>query len=71
MTQKETLAAIRAAGMAARYSAEFGEWRVTFTADDMPSAERREAVASYTDDAQDALDTARAMRAHAERHGFQ
>jgi hypothetical protein len=71
MTQRETLAAIKAAGMAARYSAEFGEWRVTFTADDMPSAERREAVACYTPDSEDAISTARAMRAHAERHGFQ
>lgn len=64
MTQKQTLAAIKAAGMTARYSADWREWRVTFTAADMPSAERREAVSYYTDDAQDALDTARAMRAH-------
>jgi hypothetical protein len=71
MTQRGTLAAIRAAGMAARYSAEWGEYRVTFNASDLPSAERREAVAAYTSDAQDALDTAKAMRAHAERHGFQ
>lgn len=64
MTQKQTLAAIKALGLAARYSAEFGEYRVTYTPADVPSAERREALASYTPDAADALGTARAMREH-------
>jgi len=64
VTQRETLAAIRALGMAARYSAEFAEWRVTFPASEMPDAERREAVACYCSDNSDALDNARAMRAH-------
>jgi hypothetical protein len=62
MTQRETLAAIRAVGMAARYSAEFGEWRVTFPAAEMPDPERREAVACYCNDNSEALDNARAMR---------
>lgn len=64
MTKKETLAAIKAAGMTARWSSEWQEWRVTFTANDMPSAERREAVAAYCTDNQEALDNANAMRRH-------
>lgn len=58
MTQKETLAQIRALGMAGRYSADWKEWRVTLRAEDEPDAERREAIAYYTHDAEDALHTA-------------
>lgn len=62
MTRKDTLDAIKALGMSARYSTEWGEYRVTLRAEDEPSRERREAMAYYTDDAKDALGTARAMR---------
>jgi hypothetical protein len=64
MTRKETLAAIKALGLAGRYSAEYGEYRVTYSPADVASAERREALASYTPDSADALGTARAMREH-------
>jgi hypothetical protein len=67
MTRKETLAAVRAAGMVATYDADAGEYRVTFPASEM-DAERREAVACYTSDGDDALGSARAMRAHADAH---
>lgn len=63
MTIKETLAAIKAANMHARWNSEAREYRVTFPPGSM-SEERREEVASYTPDPQDALDTAKAMRAH-------
>lgn len=62
MTRKDTLEQIKALGMSARYSAEWGEYRVTLRAEDEPSRERREAIAYYTHDAEDALGTARAMR---------
>lgn len=69
MTRKQALAAIRAAGMSGRYSPEWGEWRVTYPASELPSAERREAVAVYCSDNQEAADNAAAMRRHAEQHG--
>lgn len=62
MTRKDTLEQIKALGMSALYSPEAGEYRVTLRAEDEPSRERREAIAYYTHDANDALGTARAMR---------
>ena len=62
MTQKETLAQIKAAGMSGRYDADTREYRVTLPPKDQPDAERREAIAYYTNDAKDALKTAEAMR---------
>jgi hypothetical protein len=66
-TIKETIAAIRAADMSGRWSPEFGEWRITFPQKDMPDAERREAVAYYTPDNDDALSSAQVMRERFER----
>ena len=63
MTKKETRDQIKALGMAASFSAEWGEWRVTLRVVDEPDAARREAIAYYTHDAEDALQTAAAMRA--------
>lgn len=62
MNRKDTLEAIRAAGMAGTYDAGTREYRVTYPAQEMPDKERREAVASYTDDPADAIGTAKAMR---------
>lgn len=63
MTKAETLAAIRALpNMTARYISDTGEYRVTMT---NVSRERAEAIACYTDDAEDALGTARDMAARA------
>lgn len=67
MTIKETLAAIKAAGMVGRWSPELSEFRVAFKASDLPSATRREDAAYYTGSRQDAVDTARAMRAWFDR----
>lgn len=66
-TIKETLAAIKAANMVGRWTADYHEWRITFPQTDMPSAERREAVAYYTPDNDDALATAQIMRERFER----
>lgn len=62
MTIKATLAAIRAMRMSASYRAEYREYRITYPAYEMPSATRREDCACYTNDAQDAIGTATAMR---------
>lgn len=67
-TIKETLAAIRAAGMHGRYDSEAREYRVTFMPGEMNET-RREAVASYQTDALDAIATAQAMRAQVKRPG--
>ena len=58
MTQKETLKGLKALGCKARYSAEWGEYRVT-----LPnlSPEREEAIAYYTSDPYDAVLTGSAM----------
>lgn len=63
MTRKETFAAIREVGMSVSYDAETGEYRVTFPASEM-NAERREAVAYYTPDGEDAIGSAHHMRNH-------
>lgn len=60
-------AAIRGMGMAV--SSFQGELRVTFQRMDMPNATEREAVAYYTTDTDDAVDTARAMLIHAQAKG--
>lgn len=62
MNRKQTLAAIRAERMAVTYDADCGEYRVTFGRDEMPDAERREAVAYYTPDSDDAYGSALHMR---------
>jgi hypothetical protein len=58
MTQKETLRTLGTLGLKARYSAEWGEYRVTLPD---PSAEREEAMAYYTSDPEDAISTGIAM----------
>lgn len=40
-----------------------GEYRITFPASEIHSSEQREALAYYTEDADDAIGTARLMRA--------
>lgn len=54
-------------GMRATWNKETYEYRVAYAAAAMPQNEKREATAYYTDDAQDAIDTARRMSA--ELHG--
>lgn len=63
MTQAQTISAIRgiAPHMVARFIPETGEYRVTFSRQFMPDATKREDCAYYTNDAQDAIDTARVM----------
>jgi hypothetical protein len=58
MTIKKTLAKLKELGCKARYSAEWGEYRVT-----LPnlSPEREEAIAYYTFDPNDAVLTGSAM----------
>jgi hypothetical protein len=78
MTVATTLATIKALpGMTAKHDSDAQEYRVTFTTEAIRAAhiaakratgfalvqERAEAVAYYTGDASDALDTARAMSA--------
>lgn len=62
-------AAISALNMAARTTGHGSEVRVTFTPGELPSATRREDVASYCADWSDAVGTAQAMRQHAATHG--
>lgn len=62
MTIQATLAAIKAAGMHGKRDSETGEYRVTYPYGELPD-DVREDCAYYTGDAQDAVDTARAMRA--------
>jgi hypothetical protein len=59
VTQRETLDAIRALGLKARFDHANREWRVWPSIEGFPDAE--EAAAYYTDDAEDALYTAQAM----------
>lgn len=68
MNRKETIAAVAACGLVATYDAAAGEYRVTYRADDEPDAKRREDVAYYTDDGEEAVDAAWLMRR--ERAGF-
>lgn len=58
MTIKETLAQLKAIGCKARWERVWREYRVT-----LPnlSAEREEAIAYYTSDPEDAIDTGAAM----------
>lgn len=72
MTQKETLAAIRALGLKASYDRETREYRVTLNFGPLPGGRgaqehmrrREEACASYQVGGADALATARDMAAH-------
>jgi hypothetical protein len=68
LTQKATLKRIREIGMRAAYDPDAREYRVTFSSLDMPSYERREAVAAYCEH-DDAISTAQMMRDHFERFG--
>lgn len=68
MTRKQTLAAIRELGLAVTFDADWGEYRVTFRRDEMPDAERREAVAYYSPDSDDALGGAHHMRRWFNQH---
>lgn len=71
MTQKQTLAAIRALGLVARFDPETREYRVAhplsvWANQGFPAWEQRtrqEAESYYTNDADDALATARRMAA--------
>jgi hypothetical protein len=58
MTVKETLAQLKALGCKARWDMDWREYRVT-----LPnlSHEREEAIAYYTSDPEDAIDTGAAM----------
>jgi hypothetical protein len=58
MTIKKTLAQLKALGCKARYDRDWSEYRVT-----LPnlSPEREEAIAYYTSDPEDAIDTGAAM----------
>lgn len=67
LTQKELFAAVRALGMVCTYDRDAGEYRVTFRADAMPSRVKRENVAYYATDREDALATAKAMLAAFQR----
>lgn len=59
MTKQELFTQVRQLGLAV--TALDGEYRVTYGAWQVRDAARREALAYYTDDRQDALDTARRM----------
>lgn len=63
---------LAAAGLDARWCADAGEYRVTLPAKLVPTASRREAIAYYTADSEDALRTGLAMlethRQHGDRH---
>lgn len=69
LTQKATYKRIREIGMRAAYDPDTREYRVTFSSLDVPSYERREAVAAYCCDSDDAIGTAQMMRDHFERFG--
>ena len=73
MTKAETKARIQALGLVAQWRAEWNEWRITVPPGSMHyikalDDEAREAVACYTDDNEDALETAQHMRAEFERN---
>jgi hypothetical protein len=59
MSIKQTLAQLKAMGCKATYSRDWAEYRVT-----LPNLEpqREEAIAYYTSDAEDALNTGAAMK---------
>lgn len=60
ITQAQVRQAVRKLGMVVTITD--GEYRVTFSKEQIPSKERREDMASYTDDPQDAIDTAKSMK---------
>lgn len=73
LTKAQTKARIQALGLVARWSAEWGEWRVTVPPGSMHHMKRvddaaRESMAIYTPDADDALGSAKAMRDSLERN---
>jgi hypothetical protein len=59
MTQKQLIQAVRALGLVCRVTD--GEYRISFPVSQAVTADRAEASAYYTDDRQDALNTAQAM----------
>lgn len=63
MTIQSTLAEIKALSMHAKRDSDTGEYRVTYPYGELPDSVRED-CAYYTNDAQDAVDTARAMRLH-------
>lgn len=67
MTRKQTLAAIREMGLSVTFT-EWGEYRVTFKRDEMPDAGKREAVAYYSPDGEDAVGGADHMRRWHDQH---
>lgn len=71
MTKSETRAAIQALGLVAQWRHAWGDWRITVPPFSMHylkkiDDEAREDMACYTDDDEDALDTAKAMRKNLE-----
>ena len=64
MTKLQTLQAIRALGMTARWSSEFQEFRINFRGG-------MEATAHYTNDADDAIGSAQDMMQHRTFYGSQ
>lgn len=67
MNKADTVKAIKALGMLGQWKADVQEWRVTYRPGELDANvtidnARREECAYYTDDAQDAIDSARAMR---------
>lgn len=71
LTKAQTRARIQALGLVARWSAEWGEWRVTTPPGSLHHMKRlddeaREALAIYTPDADDALASAKALRTRLE-----
>lgn len=69
-TKAQVVAAVAATGLIAVWSAEWNEWRITFRVVDMPDATRREEVACYTDDNEDAIDTAWQMQKWGKANGL-
>jgi hypothetical protein len=73
MTKAQTKAAIQALGFVAKWSSDLGEWRVTVPPGSVHHIKAlddaaREAMAIYTDDADDALASARALRVSLEQN---
>lgn len=73
LTKAQTRARIQALGLVARWSTDWGEWRVTTPPGSMHHVKAiddaaREDMAVYTDDNEDALGSARALRAALERN---
>lgn len=70
-SSKVTKAQITKAAKDANLSAvknEWGEWRITLKKEELPSEKKREAIAYYTDDAEEALHAIKKLREWADKH---